>query len=92
MPDTSIDISAVERLRQHMKLSQSDMATLFEVTRVTYYNWTRGKPVRPANAQRVRVVVRKLVAIVREGWPAPEVVTLPPKERIRRLVALVNAS
>jgi DNA-binding XRE family transcriptional regulator len=82
-----IDWVKVERLRQYMRLSQAEMAELFGVSRVTYYNWCKGKPVREENAKRVRLALRKMVAVVNSGWPTQEVTALHHKERMSRLVA-----
>lgn len=63
------------------------MATLFGITRMTYYSWMRGDVViRSRNAARVRRVLRTLVRLVKDGhWPDPEVVASTYEERVEML-------
>lgn len=86
-----IDMVKVEKLRQHMRLSQADIATVFGVSRVTYYNWTRGRPIRDSNAQRIKVCIRKLIAVVQaHGWPLADAASMTNEARVKRLVALMD--
>ena len=48
-----LDFSKVEALRRHMLLTTSDMAEVFGVSRMTYYGWVKGKPLRKANEANV---------------------------------------
>ena len=41
-----LDFKKVEALRKHMLLTTSNMAELFTISRMTYYGWVKGKPVR----------------------------------------------
>jgi DNA-binding XRE family transcriptional regulator len=90
MTPDAVDFTKVEALRKHMLLTAHDMAVVMGVSRVSYYNWLGGKPVRKANTDKVASAVRILLAVVRDhGWPAPEIVGLSRKMRTQRLLALV---
>lgn len=91
MMPNSLDFAQVEALRRHMLITTREMAELFGVSRVTYYNWTRGQSVRPNNADKVTATLRILVAIVRDHkWPTPEVIGLTQVMRKARLLALIS--
>lgn len=73
-----------------MLLTAHDVAGVMGVSRVSYYNWVAGKPVRRTNVEKVASAVRILLAVVREHqWPTPEIAGLSPKMRTQRLLALV---
>jgi len=87
----SLDFAKIEVLRRHMLLNASDMAKILGVSRVTYYGWVRGKPVRKKNEDYAKRSVRKLLAVMAEhSWPTPEVVGLPQKSRVQRLLDLLE--
>jgi len=44
-----LDFTKVEALRKHMLLTTRDMAELLGVSRMTYYGWVSGKPMRKTN-------------------------------------------
>lgn len=86
-----LDFSKVEALRRHMLLTTSDMAEVFGVSRMTYYGWVKGKPLRKANEANVRAMLKRLLAIMTEhGWPMPEVIAAGQKERKAKLLELLN--
>lgn len=79
---TPIDFTKVEALRKHMLLTINDMASLLGVTRMTYYGWVRGKPLRKTNEASVRVVLKQLLSVmVDDKWPTPEVIAMDTKQR-----------
>ena len=80
----------VEALRKHMLLTTSNMAELLKVSRMTYYGWVKGKPVRRKNDARVRDVLKKLLSAMAGGWPQPRVIALEQKERFKRLLEILN--
>ena len=85
-----LDFEKVESLRRHMLLNVNDMAELFGVSRMTYYGWLKGKPIRPKNDAKVREVLRDLLAIMaNHGWPMPEVIAADSKLRIVKLKELL---
>lgn len=87
-----IDFAKVETLRKHMLLTTGDMSKLFGVSRMTYYGWVKGKPIRKANDATVRRVLKKLLAVMSEhNWPTPEVIVSNSKDRMQRLNELLNA-
>jgi len=84
-----LDFKKVEALRKHMLLTTSNMAELLEVSRMTYYGWVKGKPLRKKNDEKVRETLRKLLLILQDGWPAPEVIALEQKLRFQRLLEIL---
>jgi DNA-binding transcriptional regulator YiaG len=86
-----LDFRKVEALRRHMLLTTSDMAELLGVSRMTYYGWVSGRPPRKANDERVRVMLKRLLAVMTDhGWPMPEVIASEPKQRKHRLLQILN--
>lgn len=91
MPKPPLDFGKVEALRKHMLLTTADMAEILGVTRMTYYGWLRGKPVRATNDAKVRAALRKLLAVMSEyGWPTPEIIAADRKQRRERLHELLQ--
>ena len=88
---TPIDFAKVESLRKHMILTTSDMARLFGVSRMTYYGWVRGKPLRKSSDKEVRVVLKQLLSIlVDDKWPTPDVIAMESVQRKERLDELMK--
>ena len=87
-----LDFKKVESLRKHMLLTTSNMAELLEVSRMTYYGWVKGKPIRSKNDNKVRVALKQLLAVMTEGWPEPEVIAMEQKYRFKRLLEVLNKS
>lgn len=86
-----LDFAKIEVLRRHMLLNASDMAHILGVSRVTYYGWVRGKHIRKKNEEYAKRSLRKLLYVMGEhNWPTPEVVGLTQKERVKRLLALLD--
>ncbi len=86
-----LDFSRVESLRRHMLLTTGDMAKLLGVSRMTYYGWLKGKPLRAKNELKVRSRLRQLLSIMAtHSWPMPEVIASDQKQRKARLIELLN--
>lgn len=85
-----LDFTKVEALRRHMLLSVRDIAMVLGVSRMTYYGWLKGKPLRKSNDAKVREKLRQLLEIMKEGWPQPEVIALESVARRQRLLELLN--
>ena len=83
-----LNFKKVEALRKHMLLTTSNMAELLGVSRMTYYGWVKGKPVRKKNDAKVRDILRKMLSILNDGWPQPEVIALEQKQRFERLLEI----
>jgi len=83
-----LDFKKVEALRKHMLLTTSNMAELLEVSRMTYYGWVKGKPIRQKNDDKVREILRKMLFILNDGWPEPQIIALEQKERFKRLLEI----
>lgn len=90
-PKPPLDFTKVEALRKHMLLTTTDMAKLLGVSRMTYYGWTRGKPMRQASDEKVRAMLKRLLAVMTEhGWPTPEVIAANQTQRKKHLDRLLN--
>lgn len=88
---TTLDFKKVDVLRRHLMLTTTEMAEVFGVSRITYYNWVNGTPLREKNLAHARKVIRKLLAIVKQyNWPTEEVRQLGQKQRLERLLALMQ--
>ena len=86
MTPNPLDFVKVEALRKHMMLTTNDMASLFGVSRMTYYGWVRGKVLRKTNDETVRIVLKQLLSImVEDKWPTPDVIAMEQKQRKERL-------
>tara|TARA_B100000035_G_scaffold46124_1_gene34878 strand:- start:1853 stop:2137 length:285 start_codon:yes stop_codon:yes gene_type:complete len=85
-----LDFTKVEALRKHMLLTTGNMAQLLDVSRMTYYGWVKGKAIRKKNDEKVREVLRQMLAMLSEGWPQPEVIALDQKDRFQRLLEILN--
>jgi DNA-binding transcriptional regulator YiaG len=89
---TEFNFKSVETLRRHMLLTTGNMAELFGVSRMTYYAWVKGKPIRKSNEERVRRVLKQLLAVMTQhSWPMPDVIAANQKDRMQRLVSLLNS-
>lgn len=87
----TIDFAKVESLRQYMLLSQADMAKLLGVSRMTYYSWVSGKPIRRNNEIGVRAAIKKLLAVISDhGWPTPDVRAMQTKYRLSKLYEILE--
>lgn len=85
-----LDFTKVEALRKHMILTTANMAELFNVSRMTYYGWVKGKPIRQKNDEHVRSVLKKLLQLISDGWPQPDVIALEQKGRFQRLLEILE--
>lgn len=85
-----LDFTKVEALRRHMLLSVRDISMVLGVSRMTYYGWLKGKPLRKSNDAKVREKLRQLLEIMKEGWPQPEVIALESVARRQRLLELLD--
>lgn len=86
-----LDFNRVDALRKHMLMTASDMASILGVSRVTYYNWTRGKKLRSTSEAKVRRSVRKMLHIIRDhDWPSPEILSMTQPERKKALAELIS--
>lgn len=89
--NNNLDFAKVEALRKHMLLTIGHMARLFGVSRMTYHGWMKGTKIRPTNLERVKKTLRELLDIMAtHKWPTPDVIASSPKQRIDRLIELLN--
>jgi DNA-binding XRE family transcriptional regulator len=85
-----LNFTKVEALRKHMLLTTGNMAELMGVSRMTYYGWVKGKPIRKKNDEKVREVLREMLTMLSDGWPQPEVIALDQKQRFQRLLEILD--
>lgn len=85
-----LDFTKVEALRKHMLLTTGNMAELLEVSRMTYYGWVKGKPIRKKNDEKVREILRQMLTLMSNGWPHPEIIALDQKYRFQRLLEILD--
>lgn len=91
MMPNSLDFTKVEALRKHMLLTTTDMSELLGVSRMTYYGWVRGKPLRTSNDESVRRLLRQMLTLIRDhSWPPPDVIAAEQKQRKQRLVTMLE--
>lgn len=93
MPRTApppLDFDIIERLREHMLLSASDMAKIFGVSRVVYYKWIGGAAPRGKNAANVRSRLAEIEPYLRVGYPSDEVKALSAEQRMQRLLGILQ--
>lgn len=91
MTPKPLDFAKVEALRKHMLLTASDMSELLGVSRMTYYGWVKGKPIRKSNDGMVRAMLKRLLAVMTDhSWPTPEVIASDQKQRKERLLEILN--
>lgn len=90
-PNPPIDFAKVEALRKHMLLTTDNMASLFGVSRMTYYGWVRGKPLRKSSDIAVRTMLKQLLTVmVEDKWPSPEVIGMEQPQRKAHLDELLK--
>lgn len=90
-PNPPLDFTKVEALRKHMLLTTDNMASLFGVSRMTYYGWVRGKVLRKSNETTVKAVLKRLLNImVEDKWPTPDVIAMEQPQRKERLDELLK--
>ena len=86
-----IDFNGVEALRKHMLLNASQMSEFLGVSRVTYGEWVKGKPIRKSNNANVRNALKKLFMVVTDHkWPKPEIIAMTPTMRYNALLELTG--
>jgi DNA-binding XRE family transcriptional regulator len=91
MLNPPLDFKKVEALRKHMLLTTRDISQLLGVSRMTYYGWVKGKPIRKSNDDSVRIMLRRLLFVMtKHSWPMPEVIASDQKQRMERLVEILN--
>ena len=81
----------VEELRKHMMLTNSNMAEIIGVSRMTYYSWVKGKHIREKNFKKVQATLRKLLDIMTKyDWPKPSIIALDQNQRFEILKGILK--
>jgi|TARA_B110000977_G_scaffold59838_2_gene81306 DNA-binding XRE family transcriptional regulator len=91
MTKIPLDFGKVESLREHMLLTVSHMAQLMGVSRMTYYGWVRGKPIRANNEAKAKNTLRQLIALVKDGqWPVEGAKSMTAVVRYQTLLEVLE--
>lgn len=86
-----LDFEKVEKLRISMMLTVTQFVSLFGVSRMTYYSWVRGKPIRKHNDARLRRALKQLLTVVKsQHWPTPESINMTSRERFAKLQQMMT--
>lgn len=81
-----LDFEKIDALRRHMLLTVDSFVKLAKTSRVSYYNWMKGQPIRPTTAARVRKVVRSFAELASDGaWPNAAVYVATQAERLKMM-------
>ena len=92
MTEKQLDFEKVELVRERMGLSISDMAKLLNTTRVTYYKWVEGGPIRASNAQKVKDALRMVLPLLKSGtWPPVGAAQMNSAQRLASLLEILEA-
>jgi hypothetical protein len=91
-----IDFNKVDRLRQRMMLTKTQMAYMLGISRVQYHNLLAasaagGTEMRKATRTKVRDgLIRLMGAVHQHSFPTPADVALTSEQRYARLKKLTN--
>ena len=93
MRTTMIDaefFAKVETLRKNMLLTTEQMCKLIDTSRMSYYGWVKGKPLRKSSEEKVKTTVKKLLRVMKDhDWPTSEEIVMPSDMRFERLKTLL---
>ena len=91
MTKKPLDFEKVEALREHTLLSVKHMSQLMGVSRMTYYGWVRGKPIRDNNEAKAKRILRQLISLVKEGqWPTESSRSMSALSRYETLLEILE--
>lgn len=86
-----LNFDTIEQVRKAMLLTMQNMADLMGVSRVTYYNWVKGNPLKHVNAVKAKVLMRKLAVLVTDhNWPTAKQRQASRNERFEMLLELLK--
>lgn len=86
----AIDFQKIEALRKHMLLTVDSMVKVYGTTRVSYYNWLKGKHMRATTAAHIRKVTKQLaICVAQHNWPNEMVFVASQAERLELLQNLI---
>lgn len=86
----TIDFQKIEALRKHMLLTVESMVKIYGTTRVSYYNWLKGKHMRATTARHIRNVTKQLaICVAQHNWPNEMVFVANQAERLEMLQKLI---
>jgi hypothetical protein len=61
------------------------------VSRMTYYGWVRGKPIRDNNEAKAKRILRQLISLVKEGqWPTESSRSMSALSRYETLLEILE--
>ncbi len=86
----AIDFQKIEALRKHMLLTVDNMVKVYGTSRVSYYNWLKGKHMRATTASHIRKVTKQLaICVAQHNWPNEMVFVANQAERLELLQNLI---
>jgi hypothetical protein len=86
----AIDFEKIEALRKYMLLTVDSMVKVYGTTRVSYYNWLKGKHMRATTAAHIRKVTKQLaICVAQHNWPNEMVFVASQAERLELLQNLI---
>jgi DNA-binding XRE family transcriptional regulator len=88
---TSLDFEKVELVRERMALTIKDMCKLLGVSRVTYYKWVEGGPIRERNEKKVKETLRQLLPLLKTGvWPPDGAKHMTSEQRLDAILEILG--
>ena len=88
---TPLDFEKIEALRYQMGLTTTGMARALGVSRMTYYSWVKGSPLRRSSEEDVKKKIKALLAVVTEtNWPTKSTMDLSSSARAEHVLALMR--
>jgi len=91
MTRVPLDFEKVESLREHMLLTVGHMSEIMGVSRMTYYGWVKGKPIRENNERKAKRTLRLLIALIKDGhWPVEGVKSMTAGVRYQTLLEVLE--
>lgn len=86
----TIDINKIEALRTAMMLTNTQMASVLGVSRITYYNWRNGASISRESEYAAKAAIRKLAGLYVSGtWSTPDIRVMTGKKRFEYLQSLL---
>ena len=91
MTNPPLDFEKVELVRERMALTIKDMCTLLGVSRVTYYRWVEGGPIRESNEKKVKETLRQILPLLKDGtWPPEGAQHWTSERRLNTLLEILG--
>jgi DNA-binding XRE family transcriptional regulator len=91
MSNSTLDFEKVELVRERMALTVKDMCKLLGVSRITYYRWVDGGPIRERNEEKVKDTLRQLIPLLKnKTWPPEGAKFWTSEQRLEALLEILG--